>query len=102
MGAIGSAWLTPALDTRCGSAVEVFECPLFQPHGSPLACKGCESVLTSVLLNASSISRNFLPHALIHTRWQSTIREQFAEASLIPLLQNFVTPDVTQRAQATN
>ena len=23
----------------CGSAIEVFVCPLFQPHGSPLACK---------------------------------------------------------------
>ena len=43
----------------CGSAMEVFVCPLFQPHGSPLACKGCESVLASVLLNASQFSRNF-------------------------------------------
>ena len=43
----------------CGSAMEVFVCPFFQPHGSPLACKGCESVLASVLLNASQFSRNF-------------------------------------------
>ena len=43
----------------CDSAMEVFVCPLFQPHGSPLACKGCESVLASVLLNASQFSRNF-------------------------------------------
>ena len=43
----------------CGSAMEVFVYPLFQPHGSPLACKGCESVLASVLLNASQFSRNF-------------------------------------------
>ena len=70
--------------------------------GEYLARKGCESVLASVLLDASSTFPQFLLHALIHTRWQSTIREQFAEASLIPLLQNFVTPDVTQRAQATN
>ena len=41
----------------CGSAMEVFVCPLFQQHGSPLACKGCESVLASVLLHASW--RNF-------------------------------------------
>ena len=81
---------------------EVFNSRLLRLERTPLPRKGCESVLASVLLDASSTFPQFLLHALIHTRWQSTIREQFAEASLIPLLQNFVTPDVTQRAQATN
>ena len=41
----------------CGSAMDVFLWPSFQPNGSPLARKACESVLASVLLNASC--RNF-------------------------------------------
>ena len=86
----------------CGSAMEVFVCPLFQPHGSPLACKGCESVLASVLLDASSTFPQFLRHAVVRTRWKPTIREQFAGASLIPLLQNFCDSTSPQRAQATN
>ena len=44
----------------CRSTMDVFLVTLFQPNGSPVACEGWESVLASVLLDASSIfSRNF-------------------------------------------
>ena len=51
----------------------------------PVACKGRESVLASVLLNASSIFANFAPRLSTHAL-EAHGREQLARASLIPLL----------------
>ena len=65
-------------------------CLILVLNNDPVARQGvCESVLASVLLDASSTFPQFLLHALSHTRWQSTIREQLAGASPIPLLYKF-------------
>ena len=78
--------------------MDVFLVTLFHLNGSPVACKGWESVLASVLLDASYFSRNFCATRLYTRAGSPRFASSSQRAPSYHCCKIFVTPDVTRSA----